>query len=106
MNEVILLFEILCRSIKQWEKSFICLHHDTKKLKRNHVHTNLSQTKKKTFNLIKSRTCKNSMRKKREDIKFYLPTNNSYKVMQTEFILIVKHIQMVIKLSFRKESTV
>ena len=69
MNEVILLFGILCRSIKHWEQSFICLHHDTKKLKRNHVHTNLSLIKKKTFDLIKSRACKNSI-EKREDIKF------------------------------------
>ena len=67
MNEVILLLEILCRSIKHWEQSFICLHDDTKKLKRNHVHTNLSQTKKKTFDLIKSRACKNSIVKRDDD---------------------------------------
>ena len=50
-------------------RNLLCLHHDTKKLKRNHVHTNLSHAKKKTFDLIKSRACKNLI-EKREDIKF------------------------------------
>ena len=69
MNEVILLFEILCRSIKHWEKSFICLHHDTKKVEKKPRAYKPFTDKEKNIDLIKSRACKNSI-EKREDIKF------------------------------------